>query len=87
LSCPEDVVRDSKPISWRIAPDPERLGSEWWDHARASKDAPAAILPLLNPMPPDEIVVNENEALMVRRWASGLPGWQISSSPNATLIL
>lgn len=61
--------------SWKIAPHPGRLSSDWWDHARASPAAPAAMAPLLDPMPCAEIRVDEAAAAAIMRWAAAIPGW------------
>jgi hypothetical protein len=73
---------------WRIAPDPRRRASEWWDWARASHASPTALLPLLVPMPPEEVGVSEADAADIAAWAASLPGWEGSDSggPPALMI-
>jgi hypothetical protein len=72
---------------WRVAPNPERRASEWWDYARASPSAPRAVLALLaGALPPDELRVTEVEAAEIAAWAGSLPGWQ-SSDPDLPAAL
>lgn len=74
--------------SWRIAPHPQRIASEWWDRARVSPRAPESVRPLLDPIPRDEIRVSEPEAAAIGRWAASLPGWQGDAPglPNPLVI-
>lgn len=61
---------------WRISPEARRHASQWWDRARADHHAPDAVRPLLVPMPPEEILVSEGEAVEIARWAAELPEWE-----------
>jgi len=62
--------------SWRVAVDPRRRGSEWWDWARASHTSPTALQALLVPMPPEDVRVSEAEAADIAAWAASLPCWE-----------
>ncbi len=62
--------------AWRVAPDPRRRDSDWWDYARAAHNTPAAVKPLLDPMPVEGIVLTDAEAVEVERWAASLPDWE-----------
>jgi hypothetical protein len=61
--------------------NPERSGAVWWDEARISRQAPAAILPLLELLGPEEIAVTTDEATAIRLWASSLPDWDEACPP------
>ena len=62
--------------SWRVAVDPRRRGSEWWDWARASHTSLTALQALLVPMPPEDVRVSEAEAADIAAWAASLPCWE-----------
>lgn len=72
---------------WRIAPEPRRRASEWWDWARASHTSPTALQPLLVPMPPEEVRVTETEAADIASWAASLPGWEAAEPGDPAVLL
>jgi hypothetical protein len=81
------MIRAAQHRLWRVRPNPLRHASEWWDYARASHNAPE-IMPLLDPMPEEEIHASDAEAAAIRHWAADIPGWEaLGPSPEHTLII
>ncbi len=71
----------SDEASCRVRVNPERTGAVWWDEARLSRRPPAAILPLLEVLGPEEIAVTSTEAAAIRLWGAALPGWEDGGPP------
>ncbi len=68
-------------VAYRIRINPERTAAIWWDEARLSRNAPAAVLPLLEVLGAEEVAVTSTEAAAVRLWGASLPGWDDGSPP------
>ena len=59
--------------------------SDWWGEARESKEqgnAPSAVVPLLDVAGPDEIIVGQEVATEILRWAESLPLWADPGAPD-----
>lgn len=62
-------------LTYRVSVDYEYNPEDWWDAARASADAPAAVQPLLEPGGPSTIRVAARDAVAIEAWAARLPGY------------
>ncbi len=67
--------------AWRIALNPERVASIWWDAAKARFDAPPALRPMLDPFAAEELYVTAEEGAAILAWAARLPDWDESRPP------
>lgn len=66
-------------MSWRIAVNPDRRSSTWWDMARASPHAPRSIVPILEAFGPEAIEVSDHDAAAIFTWAASLIDWDPSA--------
>lgn len=67
--------------TYRVSVNPDHRSSTWWDYARARFDAPASLAPLLAVFGADEVRVDTDDAVVIRRWAARVPGWDDEEPP------
>jgi hypothetical protein len=65
----------------RVRVNPERTAAVWWDEAWLSRNAPVAVLPLLELLGPEEIAVTSTEAAAIGLWGASLSGWNDGNPP------
>jgi len=74
-----DVLRAVAGLLSVVEVDYENQQQGWWDLARADRDLPQQLLPIIRSKEPS-IVCHRSDIGPIEEWASGIPGWYDDNS-------